>query len=324
MSIRGSIIATNNLRSLLVAAGIGLLGACSHAPERPASSILTIGAAFTPEFTIRDMAGAGRVVPLRISFPTRNHARTLPIVIFSHGAYSSKDDYTPITDYWAAAGFLVIAATHIDSTTRGQVRGMPTPPNAYTERLADVQLIIARLDEIEARVPALRGRLAKDRIAVTGHSFGGLIAENFCGLLGTNPATHASLDMRDARVRAVIAFSGVGELPPLVTRAHFATLSKPMLVTVGTQDLGMGPSRSGYELRREPYDIAPPGDKYLLVLDGADHYLGGMVCRDDIPRSPRGAEYVQTFNDASTLFLRAYLQDDATALSTLSTKLPHR
>ena len=315
---------TNKLRTLLLTAAFALIGACSDVPARQVPRIVTIGAAFTQEFVIRDVAGAGRVVPVRISYPTGSRSRSLPVVIFSHGAYSSKDDYTPITDHWAAAGFLVIAPTHIDSTTRGQVRGAPTPPNTYTERLADVQMIIARLSEIETRIPALRGRVARDRIAVTGHSFGGLIAENFGGLLGTNPITHASLDMRDARVRAVIAFSGVGELPPLVTRANFSTLSKPMLVTVGTQDLGMGPNRSGYELRREPYDIAPPGGKYLLVLDGADHYLGGMVCRDDVPKSPRGAEYVQAFNDASTLFLRAYLQDDAAALSALSAKLPHR
>jgi hypothetical protein len=80
-------------------------------------------------------------------------------------------------------------------------------------------------------------------------------------------------------------------------------------VTVGTQDLKQAPDLSGYEWRRQPYDLIAPGRKYLLTLDGADHYLGGIVGRDDLPRSPNAALYLADFNRWSTTFLDAYLRE---------------
>ena len=48
-------------------------------------------------------------------------------------------------------------------------------------------------------------------------------------------------------------------------------------------------------------------------MDGADHYLGGMVGRDDLPKSPDGSAYVAAFDELSGLFLDAWLKDDARA-----------
>lgn len=252
-------------------------------------------------------AARRRDVPLRVSFP-RDGAR-LPVIVFSHGNYASKDDYGPITDYWSAHGYVVVAITHPDSTALGAVRGKPTP-NALPERLQDVQLVLARLEEIAQRIPALAGRIDAERIAIAGHSFGGLVAQAFAGMELVSPDGGSPVAMRrDPRIRAAVVFSGVGPIPPFSTPAGFATIRTPLLVTVGTEDLAMPnvPGKTGYALRREPFDLAPPGDKYLLVLNGADHYLGGMVGRDDLPRSPRGPDYVRVFDEVTLAFLDAYL-----------------
>ena len=60
------------------------------------------------------------------------------------------------------------------------------------------------------------------------------------------------------------------------------------------------------------YTLAPPGDKYYLVLENADHYLGGLICREN-----RGGkadpEAMQIVRMASIAFLNAYLKDDTAA-----------
>ena len=50
--------------------------------------------------------GRGEDVQVRISTPLSSAG--LPIVLFSHGFGSSMDGYAPLTDYWAAHGFVVV------------------------------------------------------------------------------------------------------------------------------------------------------------------------------------------------------------------------
>ena len=251
--------------------------------------------------------GASRVIPLRISAPTTG--RRLPIVIFSHGAYASKDDYSSILDHWADAGYVVIAMTHRDSVKQGVTRGSNNP-TFFEWRLDDMQVVLANLDAILAQAPTVQPRADVTRIAATGHSFGGLVAQTLGGATFNDIARGGvAVSRADPRVRAVIIFSGAGAFAPLLAPANFATLSLPTLVTVGTQDLKQAPDLSGYEWRRQPYDLIAPGRKYLLTLDGADHYLGGIVGRDDLPRSPNAALYLADFNRWSTTFLDAYLRD---------------
>lgn len=260
---------------------------------------------------VRDIAytppGESRVMPLRVSAPATG--RRLPVVVFSHGAYASKDDYSPILDHWADAGYVVIAVTHRDSTKLGVTRGSNNP-KFFEWRLDDLQDVLDNLDAIVSQVPDLRRRVDLTRIAATGHSFGGLVAQTLGGAT-YNDVARAGLPVAraDPRIRAVIIFSGAGAFAPLLAPENFASLRLPTLVTVGTNDLKQAPDLSGYEWRRQPYDLIAPGRKYLLSLDGADHYLGGIVGRDDLPRSDNAALYLADFNRWSTTFLDAYLGD---------------
>lgn len=255
--------------------------------------------------------GESRVIPLRVSAPASG--RRLPVVLFSHGAYASKDDYNPILDHWADAGYVVIAITHRDSVRLGVTRGSNNP-KFFEWRLDDMQAVLAHLNAVLGQVPAIQRRADVTRIAATGHSFGGLVAQTVGGASFNDVAKGGvAVSRADPRIRAVIIFSGAGAFAPLLAPENFAALQRPTLVTVGTNDLKQAPDLSGYEWRRQPYDLIAPGNKYLLSLDGADHYLGGIVGRDDLPRSPKAAQYLADFNRWSTVFLDAYLRDRAAA-----------
>ena len=283
-----------------VTAGTLVLSACTSLPQgRPPLRI-------DIELPVEE----GRALPLRIWAPA--DGRRLPIALFSHGAYSSGQDYDPLLSAWANAGFVVLAPTHRDSTRLGTRRGSQEP-RWFGWRLDDMQAIATRLDAIAAAAPALRGRLDATRLAATGHSFGGLVAQTLGGATYRDLVADRTVSRAVPGVRAVVIFSGAGAMAPLLTPADFAALQLPTLVTVGSEDLAQAPGLTGYQWRRQPYDLIAPGNKYLLSLEGADHYLGGAVGRDDLPRSPQADRYVAAFNAASIAFLRTYVAGQSSA-----------
>ena len=64
--------------------------------------------------------------------------------------------------------------------------------------------------------------------------------------------------------------------------------------------------------------LTPPGDKYSVVLEEGDHYLGGLICRDDRggPDNRGGAhdaDGLQILAGVTTAFLDAWLNGDSDA-----------
>lgn len=253
-------------------------------------------------------------LPIRLSFP--QHGKNLPVIVFSHGAYSSKDDYSPILDHWARCGYVVIAMTHRDSVRLGTRRGN-SDPRYVSWRIEDVSLTLEQLPRLLDMQVALAGRVERENIAIAGHSFGGLIAQTIAGATLRDPITGIAKSHRHAGVRAALVFSGAGAMPPTLLPADFASLEIPTLVTVGTLDLQQVANLDGYTWRRQPFDYATHGKKYLLVIEGADHYLGGIVGRDDLPQAADAEKFLDAFNSASTLFFDGWLKGDATALQKL-------
>ncbi len=256
----------------------------------------------------------GRAVPLHVVWPAQG--RHMPVILFSHGAYSSKDLYGPIVDAWAARGYIVIAPTHRDSVSLGVRRGT-NEPRYFAWRMEDMELLLARLDAVIAMAPGLADRAEPTSIVAAGHSFGGLVAQTLGGATYFDPSTGATVSRQDPRVRAVIIFSGAGPFPPILRPSDFATLTPPMLVTVGTNDLQQAPGLTGHEWRKLPYELAPAGSKFRLTLDGADHYLGGTVGRDDLPRDARGPAWLAAFNATTGEFLDAFVKGKASARRSL-------
>ena len=296
-------------RTLCAVFALSLLSIMTARPDSGAKTAAAANSISVAETALPRAADAP-AMPIRVAAPRTGAA--LPVVLFSHGAYSSKDDYSVLLDHWAARGYVVVAVTHRDSTRLGTVRGS-NDPRYMVWRLDDMKQVLSALPQLLSAVPGLVARTDFSKIAATGHSFGGLIAQSLAGATLRDPVTGATISHRQPAIRAAIIFSGAGAMPPVLGAEDFAALDVPTLVTVGTEDLKQVPNLSGYEWRRQPYDLVPAGRKYLLTLAGADHYLGGSVGRDDLPRSTQADDFVAAFQAASTLFLDAWLKDDKAA-----------
>lgn len=261
-----------------------------------------------------ELAVDGRRQPYRLLAPRQG--QSLPIVLFSHGAYALKDGYDVILRPWARAGFIVIAPTHADSVSIGTARGSQNP-QFFAWRLADMEALIGDLERILTHA-GLTGRANTSRLAATGHSFGGLVAQTLAGASYRDTTNNEPVFRQESRVVGAVIISGAGLMPGLVGTEDLSRLQLPLLITVGSDDLAQMPGLSGYSWRREIFDYAGSRQKLLLVQEGADHYLGGQVGRDDLPRSPYADDYLHDFLWLSILHLRSWLTDDTAASHALA------
>ncbi|MFI1003920.1 alpha/beta hydrolase family protein [Streptomyces galbus] len=236
------------------------------------------------------------VKPIVLPFPSRGtdlHVRVsapvtgqdLPVVLFAHGFGSDLDGYAPLTDHWAAHGCVVVQATHLDSRRLGLAADDPRRPHVWRYRVEDLKRVLDDLDVLEAAVPGLAGRLDRDRVAVAGHSFGGQTAAILLGLRVTDPRTGTAEDLSDPRVTAgvLLATAGAGgdHLTPFahaglpwLREQDFSRLTAPALVVAGDED-DLPLTTRGAQWTTDPY-VLSPGDKSLLTLFGAQHFLGGI------------------------------------------------
>ena len=261
-----------------------------------------------------------RALPVRVFLPPSG--RHLPLVLFSHGAYSSGRLYDPILRHWAAAGFAILAPTHRDSVSQGVKRGS-NDPRYFSWRLEDMEFMVASLAAVGRQVPRFSSRVNSTRLAATGHSFGGLVAQTLAGATYFDPVSGKTINRAVQDVHAAIVFSGAGRFAPLLRAEDFAALKIPLLVTVGTEDLQQAPGMSGYQWRREPFDLAASKPKYLLTLQGADHYLGGLVGRDDLPQAAQGPAWLTALNETCGYFLRRHVAGKRAAMPVIAETVAH-
>ncbi|MDA2809304.1 chlorophyllase [Nocardiopsis sp. RSe5-2] len=225
----------------------------------------------------------GQDLHVRVTAPVTG--RDLPIVVFAHGFGSDLDGYAPLTDHWAAHGFAVLQATHLDSRRLGLPADDPRRPRLWRWRVDDLKRILDGLDVLEAAVPGLAGRLDRGRVAAAGHSVGGQSAGVLLGLRVTDPQTGIAEDLSDPRVSAgvLLATAGAGgdHLTPEAARdlpwlreVDFSRMAAPALVVAGDAD-ELPVTTRGPEWTAEPYALSP-GGKGLLTLFGGRHLLGGI------------------------------------------------
>lgn len=256
-----------------------------------------------------------RLTPVRAVYPIAPGA--YPLVLFSHGAFSAGDMYDDLLCAWAKHGYAVFAPTHIDSTKRGTERYDQRATAKWPTRVRELVTLLDRAERGDLDLPGFEGELDTKRVAAIGHSLGALVMMALSGLSTVDAESDTRIEHRDPRVDVFVSLAGPGELP-FVPADAWAQLTLPGLVLTGTKDVAMGDTGRSWTWRRQSFDLAPPGDKYLLVIDGGDHYLGGQVGRDDLPLVDPDGHQVDAVNRAIERFLAAYLRDDAQALSALA------
>jgi hypothetical protein len=204
------------------------------------------------------------------------------VAMFSTGHGSWPDRYAGLIGMLRDEGLAVVAPLHVDSM-RHPERDKYSLPASFLERLADLKAAGGYAAE---RWPGLP-------ILASGHSYGTL---NSLCLAGALPYMKA----RNPAVKAVLGFSSPGKIPGLVPPTAYAEVATPLMIVTGDKDVVPRFVENAAD-HLFPVETAPPGDKYGLVLAGADHGLiGGSP--PDLYR--RGLE-------AGRSFVRAYAKGDA-------------
>jgi predicted dienelactone hydrolase len=237
-------------------------------PRRPQAPVWEAGGAITiAERSLVDYR-RGKEVPFRVTFPTDGDF-AFPIVVFSHGAWGTRADYPLLVQHWASHGYVCLQPSHGDSLMRPGDLPDTSKFREWSSRPLDVSFLLNALAEIEAEVPELAGRMDPTRVGAGGHSFGAGTAQILAGARLRNRPTQP---FRDARVRAVLLWSpqGAGQLHDA---GSWSRVRIPMLTITGTLDYGRG---GGPAWRMEPFRGAPAGNKYLVVVEGGQHDLGGI------------------------------------------------
>ncbi|MGH9212833.1 MAG: alpha/beta hydrolase family protein [Acidimicrobiales bacterium] len=203
-----------------------------------------------------------------------------PLVVQAHGFEGHPRKFTQLMTSWAAAGYVVALPVFPLTNDAGEA---PRVLGDYVNQPADVAFVVDQiLDLAAADDPALGGRVDPERIAVSGHSLGGVTAYG----LAFNDCC------RDDRLDAAILMS---TLPLPFAGGSYDFSGVPLLLLQLTEDPLV------------PYDAAVTTftesrrPKFLVTLEGGIH----PEPYEDAPSPHDGVV------EATTIaFLDAYVGDD--------------
>ena len=252
-----------------------------------------------------------REMSLRIVYP--DQGGPYPIIVFSHGTFSSSDKYNLVVEFWAERGYVVILPNHLDanygiipSKTEDMIRIIHT-------RISDMSFILDNLDAIEGQNPGLKGKLNRNQIIAAGHSIGTQVVLVNTGQRIRNPTNNYVTESSEDRFMAAVMLSDPGKMS-MMPDDTWKGGSAPTFLSTGSEDYGlMGDGRREAEYQNEILTLPDEstGDKYLLLIERGDHYFGGLIHRD-VDKAP-DYDGLAIFNAASLAFMDAHTRDAESA-----------
>ena len=277
------------------------------------------------DFTVKDEKRS-REIPIRVYFPQKVIVRDqndrapielpAPLILFSHGLGGARTNSPYLGEQWAARGYVAVFMQHIgsdESVWRDKpavermidLKGAASVEN-FLLRVKDVPTV---LDQLELwnkdEQHALFGRIDFKHVGMTGHSFGAVTTQAVSG-----QSFKLGGGYTDPRIKCAIMMSP--STPKLGDpRDAFVAVKIPWLLMTGTKDsspIGNGDAKS----RLLVYPALPPGGKYELVLNNAEHsaFSDRELPGDKEQRNPNHHRAVLAL---STAFWDAYLKEDAAA-----------
>lgn len=217
-----------------------------------------------------------------------------PLILFSHGFASDIDQYDALLRHWASHGAISLAIRHPDAG--GTARGIWA-----SIRLGKEGLIRSRMEELQALLQALQAPSATlptplkavlaqadpGKVIAAGHSFGAFTAQQLGGAQAISPDGSLRIGLDEAPILGVVAISPPGEMFGWIQQASWTRMRVPTLSTTGTWDVD-GRFVTDWRQHRLAFDTAPAeGRHQLLVIQGADHYLGNLICRTEREQPPQ-------------------------------------
>jgi hypothetical protein len=258
-------------------------------------------------------------------------------IVFCHGLGSSRRDYAELVETWAAHGYFVVQPTFPDwigfiaasepelgldpaaedlanwasnPKVRSHMFTLLHKPSYWIERIKIVQLVFDQMDFIMRSTCKLPSRAIPS--AAAGHSFGAYTSQLLAGATIDVP-DHGPTRYRDPRVKAALLLSAQGRDQQGLRDGSWDTVACPMLNITGTLDKGA--KGQGPQWKSEPYEFAPPGDKYLAIFKNADHYLGGIT---QTGLRPDNVDQRKAIAQLTLAFWDAHLRGDLAAKSWLA------
>lgn len=258
-----------------------------------------------------------REIPLRVYTPAKLGAPA-PVVLFSHGLGGSRAGSAYLGKHWSARGYVAVFLQHpgsdesiwkeVPQAERMEAMREAASPSNFMKRASDVAAVLDALEAWSAKGSGheLAGKLDLAHVGMSGHSFGALTTQAVSG----QRVPLAGDRFVDARIQAAIAMS-----PSKPRRGSsedaFGAVKIPWLLMTGTLDTApIGDATVASRLAVFP--ALPPGGKYELVLDRAEHsaFSERALRGDSQPRNPNHHRAVLAL---STAFWDAYLRSDAAA-----------
>ncbi len=265
------------------------------------------------ELTMHD-GSRQRDIPVRVYLPaTRTPA---PVVLFSHGLGGSRENDVFLGEHWAARGYVAVFMQHPGSDESvwkpleksERLRAMKKAANVenFQLRIEDVHVVLDVLAAWNEKAGhELHGRLELTKVGMSGHSFGAVTTEAVSGeVYPIGPS------LTDPRIKAAVAFSPSTPKMGSAEKA-FAPVKIPWLLMTGTNDAAPIGGQT-VASRLEVFPALPPGQKYELVLDKAEHsaFSDRALPGDSQPRNPNHHKLMLA---VTTAFFDSVLKGDAEA-----------
>ena len=280
------------------------------------------------DLTVVD-AARDRDIPIRIYLPVgdRQASTPAPVVLFSHGLGGSRANNRYLGTHWAARGYVAVFLQHIgsdESVWKGvrplqimsAMRDAASREN-FDLRIHDVPAVLDQLahwnsasNKSEDDTSRLVGLMDLEHVGMSGHSFGAVTTQAVAG----QSYLRGRVDYTDSRIKAAVLMSPSS--PRLGTpEKAFDQVALPWLLLTGTHDVGRIGGQTP-ESRRQVFPALPAGDKYQLVLEGAEHsaFSERALAGDRKRRNPNHHRAVLAI---TTAFWDAYLCGDAAAMTWL-------
>ncbi len=272
-------------------------------------------------------SGSNREIPLHVYLPASNSPA--PVVLFSHGLGGTNKGSVFLGQHWAARGYVAVFLQHPgsdDSVWKNKriperLAAMRQAANLenFMLRVKDVPAVIDQLEHWNKTEDSpLHGRLDLDKIGMSGHSFGAVTTQ---AVSGQNfPVTGTSVT--DNRIKAAIAFSPSSPRQGADPKHAFGEVKIPWMVMTGTKDVAPIGDQD-VKSRLAVFSALPPGGKYELVLNNAEHsaFTDRALPGDKEKRNPNHHRVILAL---STAFWDAYLRNDPQAKAWLGGDGPQK
>jgi len=260
-----------------------------------------------------------RSIPVRIFLPAETCPA--PVILFSHGLGGSREGSNYLGEHWSSRGYVTVFLQHPGSDAsvwQDKLRSeiLPSMKRAasgkqFRKRIDDVRGALDQLERLNRDPDSpLHERLDLTSVGMAGHSFGAKTTQAVSGERFRRWGR--VIDFREPRIDAALPMS-----PSPQKRADpkdsFGEVAVPWLLMTGTEDAApQAITSTTPEDRLRVFPALPSGDKYQLVLDGAEHhaFTSYDTRKGQAMRNPNHHRVILA---TSTAFWDAYLKDDVGA-----------